>query len=102
MNAPERLGLEGPVPARRFVIPGPHEGPTLDDDDPHARVAVLGPGTDAEDLGFGQLLEYRLGESSCGGHGLNRGKFAAEGPNAADGCCGSWVGPLSDPTDGPA
>ena len=34
-------------------------GPALDDNDPHAGVAVLGPGADTEDLGPGKLLEHR-------------------------------------------
>jgi hypothetical protein len=31
----------------------------LDNDDPDAGVAVLGPGADTEDLGFAKLLECR-------------------------------------------
>src|SRR5262249_27979724 len=71
LNAPQGLSLKRTVPARRLIIPGPHEDPALDDDDPHAGVAVLGPGADAEDLGLGKLLEHRPGESSCGGHVLH-------------------------------
>ena len=70
LNASQWLSEKGTVPARRLVIPRPHEDPTLDDHDPHAGVAVLGSGTDAEDLGFGKLLECRPGESSCGAHVL--------------------------------
>src|SRR5207302_1473005 len=81
-DAPERIGLEGAVPARRLVIPGPHEGPTLDHNDPYAGVAVLGPRTDAENLGVGKLLECGLCESSCGSHHLNSGRCAREASNA--------------------
>src|SRR5207249_7540954 len=70
-------------PARRLVIPGANEGPALDDHDPHAGVAVLGPGADAEDLGLGQLLEGRPWKSSCGSHVSKKGRFAVEGPSAA-------------------
>src|SRR5262249_23572658 len=84
LNASQGLCLKGAVPARRLVIPGAHEDPARDDHDPHARVAVFSPGTDAEDLGFGQLLECRLGESSRGGHVLRRSRFTVEGPKAAN------------------
>jgi hypothetical protein len=53
------LSLKSTIPACGLVIPRPHEDPALDNNDPDARVAVLGPGTDAEDLGLGQLLEFR-------------------------------------------
>jgi hypothetical protein len=84
LNTSPWLGLKSAVPARWLVIPGPDEGSPLDNHDPHPGVAVLGPGTDAEDLGLGKLPEYRLRESSCGRHFLNRGRFAVGGPNAAE------------------
>src|SRR5262249_15488398 len=83
LNAAEWLSLKSTIPARRLVIPGPHEGPALDHHDPHAGVTVLGPGADAEDLGLGQFLECRPWESSCSSHVLKRGRFAVEGPSAA-------------------
>src|SRR5262249_2961688 len=52
--------------------------------DPHPGVAVLGPGTDAEDLGLGEFPEHPVRESSCGSHCLNRGRLAVGGPNAAE------------------
>ena len=59
LNASQWLSLKGTVPACWLVIPRPHEDPALDHDDPDAGVAVLGPGADTEDLGFGKLLEHR-------------------------------------------
>jgi hypothetical protein len=59
LNASQWLRLKGTVPACRLVIPGAHEDPALDDNDPDAGVAVLGPGADTEDLNFGKLLECR-------------------------------------------
>jgi hypothetical protein len=86
LNASLSLSLKGTVPARRLVIPRPHEDPALDNHDPDAGVAVLGPGADTEDLGLGKLLEYRPWESSCGGDVLKSGFF---------GRCGSPPGALA-------
>src|SRR5262249_40627420 len=84
LHASQWLRSEGPVPARGLVVPGPHEGQALDDHDPHAGVAVLGPGPDAEDLGPGQLLEFRPRESPCGSHFLKQGRSSGDGSNAAE------------------
>ena len=45
---------------------------------PNAGVAVLGPGTDAEDLGGGQFFECVLREPSCGSHLLHSRRIARE------------------------
>src|SRR5262249_52493385 len=68
LNTPVSLSLEGTIPARWLVIPGPHKSSPFDNDDPHPGVAMLNPGPNTEDLRFGKLLEIRLGESSCGSH----------------------------------
>jgi hypothetical protein len=70
LNASQRLFLKGTIPAGWPVIPRPHEDPALDHDDPDAGVAMLGSGTDTEDLRFREFLKEWPRESSCGGHVL--------------------------------
>src|SRR5262249_27165144 len=46
--------------------------------------AVLGPRTDAEDLGVGEFLECGLRESSCGSHLWKSGGLAEKAPIPAN------------------
>jgi len=52
-----RFAPEGMEPPRRLVVPGTHKEPPFDDHDPDARVAVLGPGPHAENLGVPQRFD---------------------------------------------